>query len=642
MSQTLTGESDASGQKAVKPLRWLSQLRHPTPVSLVAYCLILAVVGWRTWAALQWSFQGDDWLVVSNADRMSFLRFVTMQYHGHLQPGQYVLVWLATRLSPLNYGLYVTPLLVFAALGGALMWRLLVDLFGERPSNLVPLAVFLLCPLTLPPALWVSAGMITVPLQAFIAGTLLAALHCVRAPSPRRLAAVGLVYLVAVLFSEKAVLIFPLTVLFVLLFLGEGRGRARLRSPSLGLLRMWAALGVVTVLYVSWYVSSAAWQLTERPGLSAIGHLVSTTLGTTAVPSYLGGPWAIASFRGVLYQLPGLARVLTWGAAGAIVVVSVVFFRQAWRAWILPVAYLGMCIGLVAAGRLSLIGSVIGLSSRYVADSVPVLALALALAYNTPLDRKGDPGWERRMDPARLAARFRAWTFESPEDRLRAVSPQAPSRSWALALALTAAYAVSAMITNVQVAGQAGTYSSKAWLATVRSEIAANPTASIVDNYLPPSVIQAALFPGAAKASHALAPIARRVRWDAAGSQLLIFDRSGHLHVADVTALDTARPGPVKGCGYLVHRGPVTAPLQRELFSWTWGIKLVYFTDKIGSGTVTVDSDRQRVSFQPGLHLITLVHHGAATEVTLETAGTIVCVGGIVVGDLVPVPAKGT
>src|SRR5207302_9482834 len=96
-------------------------------------------------------------------------------------------------------------------------------------------------------------------------------------------------------------------------------------------------------------------------------------------------------------------------------------FRQAWRGCILPGVYLALCLGPVASGRRNVIGSVIGLSSRYVGDWVPVLALALALAYAVPLDRRGDPSWRRREGPRRLAARFRTWTFEAGHAGPRAV-----------------------------------------------------------------------------------------------------------------------------------------------------------------------------------------------------------------------------
>src|SRR5439155_3553817 len=121
--------------------------------SLIAYSLIAAVGLWRAWAVVQWTFRQDDWVWATAAARTPFLRFVTTQINGHLLPGALSLLWAATRAAPLNFGAVEAPLLIISVIGGVLMWRLLGALFGERPANLIRLAVFLLRPLPVPPAL---------------------------------------------------------------------------------------------------------------------------------------------------------------------------------------------------------------------------------------------------------------------------------------------------------------------------------------------------------------------------------------------------------------------------------------------------------------------------------------------------------
>ncbi|HEX9313110.1 MAG TPA: hypothetical protein VGA30_09885 [Actinomycetota bacterium] len=636
MTKAPTAESERlEEQQEEAPVR-VVRISVRSLSSFLPIAFVALVVAWRAWAALQWTFQGDDWAYASAAARIPFLRFVTMQYNGHLQVGQFALVWAVTKIAPLNYGVAVAPVLIATFLGGVLMWRLLRALFGDRPANFIPLAVFMLCPLSVPPALWWAASLQTILLQVFIVATLFVVLRYVRAPSTWRLVTAGLVYAGALLFWEKALLILPLVVLFVALFLGEGTGRARLRSVSVRRWHLWAVLAGISAPYTAWYVSTARWQLTDRATFSELVQLSKTAVGSTVIPTFLGGPWAAS--RGVLYQLASFPRLLTWAVAAAVVGVSLLFRRPAWRAWVLLGVYVGLDIALVASGRLGLIGPVIGLGARYFADSVPVFALALALAFMAPIERRNDPAWGGRVLVLDLGPQGRIKSLDLTSfGRSAARWGGSLMRRW-LVIAVVLAYAVSAMITSSRMAGVAGTFSARQWFATVRSNLALHQDASIVDGYLP-RVIPPALFPDAAKESRALAPIAPHVRWNAPAESMLIFDQDGRLRPAEVGRLASAEPGPVFGCGYLVNGEPVTAPLKHQLFSWTWGVKLSYLSNRPAPGFVTVDGDRQLVSFLPGRHTLTLVHAGTATAVTIEAGGSRVCVGDVVVGDLKPLAA---
>jgi hypothetical protein len=345
------------------------RIQPPSLTTVLSVTIIASAVLWRAWAALQWTFQGDDWVWISDATRMPFLEFVTRQANGHLQPGQFTLVWLVTKVAPLNYAVAITPLLLAMAVAGFLMWKFLGALFGDRLANLIPLAVFMLCPLSIPTALWWAAGLGTIPLQLFIVASLFAVLQYVRAPSPGRLAAVALAFGGAVLFWEKALLILPLVGLFALLFLGNGTGRERLRDVVLRRWPMWAVLGGITAAYTWWYLATAAWQLNYRAPFSQIGHLARTAVGVTLIPMYLGGPWSASPWgAGFVSELSSPMKLLVWGAALAVVASSLVLRRQAWRAWTMLLIYVGMCILLVASSRLRIIGPAIGLGARYFAD----------------------------------------------------------------------------------------------------------------------------------------------------------------------------------------------------------------------------------------------------------------------------------
>ena len=77
--------------------------------------------------------------------------------------------------------------------------------------------------------------------------------------------------------------------------------------------------------------------------------------------------------------------------------------------------------------------------------------------------------------------------------------------------------------------------------------------------------------------------------------------------------------------------------LSPPLWSWTWGVRLTYYTAEDHTGSVSVDGDIQTVRFLKGQHALILVHHGPATSVVVESFPAPVCVNSLRVGLLAPV-----
>jgi len=595
----------------------------------LAYGIVSFAALWRWWAQMRWTFQGEDWRYIHDASQIPFFRFVTMLYKGHLLPGRSTIVWLVTRIAPLNYALAMAPLLIATVLGGVLMWKLLQALFGDSPANLIPLALFVLCPLSLPPVLLWTSALTLVPLEGLIVAILLATVLYVRSPSRKRLAAVGLAYAGALLFWEKALLIPPLVAMFGVLFLGEGHGRPRLRNVLVGRRMLWVLLVGLTIPYGVWYFAVAQGGFSSIPTIGALWRTFSTAVGSSIIPSALGGPWAPGG-KATLHELSTAPRIMTWILAAAIVGVSVARDRQAWRAWVLPLVYTVLSVVLVASARVGTFSpEVLGLAPRYFADVVPVLALAIALAFMVPLERQGDVVWPRE----RL---FLELTPDSGGDSARRLglrgllSGRTETGARMLGIGLILLYSFSALITSYQVAGLADRYSAKSWLANVKVALASHPGASIYDAYLPPRA--AGLAPAAYQLSEALDPIAPRVRWDRPDEHIWLFDKAGRLRPASVVPMSSAARGARTGCSRLVYLTTVTATLQRPLPARVWWVWLTYYTDRSGGGFVSVDSDRQPVTFVRGLHGLTLIHRGPATSVTIDSGGRHVCVDQIRVG----------
>jgi hypothetical protein len=376
-----------------------------------------------------------------------------------------------------------------------------------------------------------------------------------------------------------------------------------------------------------------------RPSFLQLERLAGKSIGSTIIPTYLGGPWSASSLgRAFVHELSTPARVSTWAVASLVVAFSIARLRPAWRAWVLLAGYLGMCIALVAVGRLPLIGAASGLGTRYFADSVPVFAIALALAFIVPLDRRGEPGWVPRAFILDVGSGGGGSLRGQPSGRLR-VSGHDERVTRTLIVVVVLAYALSASITSFRIADTADTRSAKGWFENVRAGLQEHPNASIVDGHLPGKAAPPVLDQG--KLSRALAPIAQTVRWNAPDERPLIFDPTGRLVLVQVGSATIAEPGPIPGCGYRAGPASVSIALRPRLFSWTWGVRLVYSTNAAHSGSVMVDGDQLSVRFLRGSHALIFLHGGTAMEVMIDGGNVPVCIEGIRVGLVKPGPPTG-
>ena len=116
----------------------------------------------------------------------------------------------------------------------ALVWSLLVELFGRRWLVLLPYGIFCLTPLTLPAFTWLSAAIIWLPLMIAIAGAPALA-HPLRRHGRSRDAAFAVVWLVVGLASfEKIVIFLPYLVFFTVAITPGARRGLRCSGRSSG------------------------------------------------------------------------------------------------------------------------------------------------------------------------------------------------------------------------------------------------------------------------------------------------------------------------------------------------------------------------------------------------------------------------
>ncbi len=142
--------------------------RRAQPVAIVAALLLVAQTAIRAWLGYRGYFFLDDFAFTSRAAKYSLTDlhdYLLQSYNSHLMPGAFAQIWILTKMWPLNFTAVMTVSVVLQVLLGALFYCLLRELFGTRPAILVPFAVFLFTPITLPAFEWWAAALNQLPQQ---------------------------------------------------------------------------------------------------------------------------------------------------------------------------------------------------------------------------------------------------------------------------------------------------------------------------------------------------------------------------------------------------------------------------------------------------------------------------------------------
>ncbi|MFZ5871519.1 MAG: hypothetical protein ACOYXW_13475, partial [Actinomycetota bacterium] len=158
--------------KPLSPSRFRALL---TGLPMLAGALVVVQLVLRGWALAGAWFWQDDFVYTHLARTLPAWDFVFSDYHGHLQPGQFLLVRALARAAPLEWAPHAAVLLGLQLVADLLFLALLVELFGRRRAVLLPFSVFLFSPLTVPSLLWFAAAVQWLPLT--ILSTVLLLLH---------------------------------------------------------------------------------------------------------------------------------------------------------------------------------------------------------------------------------------------------------------------------------------------------------------------------------------------------------------------------------------------------------------------------------------------------------------------------------
>ncbi len=590
----------------------------PSLLRNLAIAMILLQAGWRTVIALKGYYTGDDFVFTSLASTQPLDWSYLMRVHvGHLMPGGFALAWGLDKVAPLSWPAVVLTTTVIQLLASFSVWAMLRTLFGHRVAILIPLALYLFSPLTLDSYTWWAAALNHVPLQLFMALAVLCHVRWVRERSPKWLVGSVGSFVLALCFFEKAVLILPLLFALTAWFLVDGSGWFK---GILGTLRRdflaWGSYVVISVGYIVLYRSLSTFEFDTSPPKTGSLELAQNVIGTTFVPSLLGGPWRWLplGMPGGAADPPSLAKWISWEIVAALIVVSLLVRKRAGRAWILLGLYLLADVALLSIGRLAWIGPVIGQSSRYVADALVPACIVVGLAF-LPLVGERDVYTARARS---LLGRFPA---------LRGIALAAT------ALAINLLVLSSAVSTQAYAPIWAGN-GATAWVKQAQRSLAlADPAHPLLSEPVPTAVLPA-LFEDYSTTSRLLAPVRNRPEFASYTDVLQRFDEFGNLQPAVVNGIDTV-PGPYPNCGYTANANHgAYMPLAVPVYDWSWTLQVRYLAGKATPATVTLGTGSVDVELQEGLHDLFVPVVGGGDMVVLDgivgDAG--VCIDSVTVG----------
>jgi hypothetical protein len=615
-------------------------------VWLVAAALVAVQTIVRGWIAYRGSFYLDDLAFTGRAATMPLVsaKYLFTAYNNHFMPGSFAWVWVLTRLAPLSYPVVATVDIALQIVLDVVIYRLFRALFGPRRALLIPYALVLFTPLTLPAFLWWAAALNQLPQQLAIATALLCQVRYLRTGKVRT-GIYGAVALAGgLLFSEKTLLLAPLVIAFTALFFGAPPAdvkhgvRARLRAALVPHWRVWAAYLVIAIPYAVYYVLAIPSPVHQHMTGADVFALAGSAFGHAIAPGLVGGPWRWQpiGWAGAVAAPGPAGTVIAVVIVAAAAVASVLLFRRAWLGWLIAAGYAVLVVALLAFSRATVVGAAIGNEMRYVTDVALVGVLGATLAF-LPLA----PGAWLAAEPRQLQVRPAVRQRLTDDARLLLRSLSAP----VIGGVVVAALVISCLVSTFRYAPTWTANPTKPYLANARADLTAAPSVIIANQPVPAQIAWPPLFPYNT-AANVLAPLITTQHFLQVGEstdQLYAVDGDGHLRIAAIDAVATARPGPVAGCGWLVRDAPVTVRLTRRVLPWTWTVRIGYIANVASSTTIRAGLQTFAVAVHPGVNAIYLQVTGAVDHLDFGAlpAGASLCTNDVEVGTPAPVPGTG-
>jgi hypothetical protein len=577
--------------------------------------LIILTGAWRLVAMTQWSWQADDWLMVARTGDYDFWAYLSQIHNGHLQPGQFAIVWAITALEPLNFS-YAVAASWLLGMVSLVVWAVLFQrMFGDRWAAYIGLVPVALAPGFVPTAVWFAAALQVYSLQLVLGASILASLGWVRRGRRSSLVLTAVVFVAGLLLWEKSVLAIIPVMGVALLLARTPAGAVRWnRVVALGGV-LGALIAVYSVIYIAAIRGSddqgASWQLR---GLGEVADFLWIATSQNLLPALSGGPVPSATQvqSGLLVPTSAAQWVIT-ALALVLVMWGLARRRRAWIPLTTAVVYVAVSMGLVVLStRFDFVGQLSALDPRYTADSLAVIALMGTLVL---VPARGERGviHERQGGPLRIP---------------RWVMP-------ALGVAVT----VMALVTSAAVWDGIRGSSPRTWVDNVIRTASAAGDAAVVDSAAPAHVLNGYLAGDDALLSRMLSPLRLPLRFGASAPGMLATAEDGRILPAVLTPASAAYPGLTPDCGYQIEPGtsvrvPLTANLDHD--PWGWGMQVNYVSTGDGTLEISTDTTTTTVPVSSGSNVVQLVVPDSIHVLTLSSTGPErMCVGGLAVGQFI-------
>lgn len=585
----------------------------PTAVLATAAALLLAQLGFRTWAAWSSWYFLDDLVFLRQYAEAGRWSYLVEPYNGHLMPVAKSIYWIIRGTGPTEWWPAALMLVVGQALASLACLWMLVSLFGVRRAILVPFSLYLFLPLSLPSYMWFIAALQQLPLQLTLAIGVGAWVRCLRTRRIRWLVVCIAALCLGLAFWPKALFLLPLLAYLSVAYFSSGGGlRQRLHGLRWQLLAF-APLLVVGLAYVGYYVNAVPGQLAPVTA-RLVGEFAGTLLGTTLMTGLVGGPWQwdVPAPPNAFADPPSWAVHLSWVVVVAVVTYAWLRRIRTGRATLLFLGFVGGTFLLVLTGRAGELGATLGTDSRYLSDVPLVAALCWGLAF---IDLPGAPGSSALREVPRIHAAPRG-----------------------VGAALLVVVLVGSLVSSLgYVRPWHEDNAARPFFDRFRTEVEARGRTDMVDRVVPEDVMSQLAAP--ANNFEFLAPLVTdAAHFPDVSSDLATVGDDGSLRQVVIGRGVDSLPGPVAGCGWRVTERGRRIPLAGDAFDFVWWARIGYLSSSDSPVTVTAGQNRVETSVRRGLNNLYLRLDGGFDHVTIDglDPGTTLCVDTVEVGQPEP------
>ncbi len=569
------------------------------PVAAAAVALVVLQLVVRAVLAFGGYFYWDDLILVGRAGTQGLLSasYLFDDHDGHVMPGAFLVAGVITHLAPLVWAWPAVSLVVLQLIFTLSLLRTLYIILGWRPVLLIPLCFALFVPLGVPAFAWWSAALNALPMLAAMAWVSGDAILLKRRGNQRYAVTGAMVYLLGLLFFEKAAVIpfVAFTIVALLCHIDGERGVAR--AVWQGGNRLWIAMLALTAIWIGVYlviVDQQRWS----SDLLMTWDLLRRSITHGIVPGLAGGPWDWQRWAPASPWAtpPATVMVLGWLALAAVVTVSVIRKRRIGAVWFVAVGYaVAGQIPIYLMRSSAFTALELAQTLRYLPDLVLVLTLLAAVGFRAP-NRPGST-WLNASRARTAIVLVLAMLFVGSS------------------LLSTARFLTSWQDNPVQ------PYLHNAFRGLTQARTAS--PAALLDQEVDPLVLGRVAYPENL-ASHLFALIRDRPEYGRYTSGLRMLDRAGRLVDANVTWVRTIAPGPTPQCGYFIEPdAPARMPLDGPLLPSEWTAEINYLANTEGTMVLSLpEGPETKVGVRPGLNRVFVRLSGAGDSVTVHAATT--------------------